>query len=319
MGGNALKNIEIKRMNKEEFLKTKDIALNKIYECGLYAEVVKFYRNKKDFGDIDIVVEFNNPQDISKCINKIKNDLKPRDTFKNGNIFSFELNQHQVDLIFTNEKYFQSSLIYFSYNDLFNLLGRIAHKMGFKLGHKGLMIVVKNGNYLLGEIILTQNLKEILGILGLNYETYKKGFDELEDIFEFVISSKFFDKSIYDYDNLNHINRIRNKKRKVYRKFLKYIKNIPNKSIKIDKSKQVQKVLKLYPEAQEELKKLQEKLKKQQEVKKIFNGNIVSKIKNVTGQELGKWMKHFNKKYDLDFWLNNKDRAKEIIKNETLN
>lgn len=318
MGGNALKNT--KRMNKKEFIQTKNIALNKIYEYNLHAEVVRFYKDKQDFGDIDILVKCDNPVDVERCIDKIKNDLHPRETFKNGNVFSFELNNHQVDLIFTPEKYFTSSLIYFSYNDLFNFLGRIAHRLGFKLGHKGLMVVVKNGNYKLGEVILTQDLKEILGILGLSYQRYKQGFNTKEDIFNFVISSRFFNKSMFDYNKLNHINRIRNKKRKMYREFLEYIadKPLPNEANKIDKEEFVNRVLKLYPQAQKEIQKLQEKLQKQKEVSQIFNGHIVSEIKNVKGRELGKWMKHFKNKYDLDFWIKNKEQAREIIAKEVL-
>jgi hypothetical protein len=43
----------------------------------------------------------------------------------------------QIDLIFTKPKFYESSLNYFAYNDLGNLLGRGAEQISGKLGASG--------------------------------------------------------------------------------------------------------------------------------------------------------------------------------------
>lgn len=41
-------------------------------------------------------------------------------------------------------EHFNTSLEYLNWNDLGNLIGRIAHKFGLKYGHKGLLYIIKN-------------------------------------------------------------------------------------------------------------------------------------------------------------------------------
>lgn len=318
MGGNALKNIEIKRMTKDEFYNTYFKVKNFISDLGLECSYPKFYSSKDSFGDVDIVVKINDSKNINLCIDAINDFFKPLDSYRNGTVYSFEVDMHQVDLIFVSEENYNSSLNYLSYNDLFNLLGRLAHRIGFKLGHKGLSYVVKNGDYTLGDVVVCKHLKDIFSIIDVNYKQYLEGFEAKEDIFKFVTESKYFNKNIFDYQNLNHINRVRNKKRKMYRDFIEYLEDKEFNSTIFNKEELVSIILPDFPQAREKIEKLWTKLKIQKEVHNIFNAYIVKDIKNVEGKELGIWMKHFKSKYSNQFWLDNKDNINNIIKDEKL-
>lgn len=227
MGGNALKHCT-ERINKEEYL---DYKANIIADLGMlflncYVSSPPELKSKESFGDIDILVEsYHLPNDWQDQI--ISQYNLTDDTFaKNGNCFSFKYKKAQVDLILVSSDDYLSSYTYFSYNDLWNLIGRIGHKLGVKVGHDGLYIIIrpeKQTNHIVGDICLSKNLLDILNILGLSKSKYNSGFSTPEDLYEYVSESKYFNPDIFLLDNRNATSRIRDKKRKVYSDFLVWI------------------------------------------------------------------------------------------------
>lgn len=228
----------------------------------------------------------------------IEQHLQTKRLVKNGNVISFEFSKHQIDLILTPEKYYQSSLNYFAYNDLGNLVGRIAHKLGFKYGHKGLVYVLREGDKVIGEIEVTQDQNEIMKFLG--FDSVKTEFETLEEIFEYVSSSKYFDPDIYLLHNRNHVSRVRDAKRETYNKFLKWCEEHPEKKkYTFDEAvKEYFKMVRLeeafylfvgFGKTYDILIKENEYNKK---VKALFNGEIVSKLTGLSGKELGAFMKY---------------------------
>jgi hypothetical protein len=236
MGGLVFKE-KSRRIKKEELPYYRNKIFNILDKFDLEYKEILSYKNKEDFGDLDILVKKDCYINI---INKLKNYFKDNNIeySQNSNILSFLIEELQVDLIFTKARYFESSYYYFKNSDLGNLIGRISHKLGIKWGHKGISIVLRDSsnidaNNIIAEIELSQDINEILDILGLDKEIYHEGFDDLEDIFKYVISSKYFNKCLYAYENRNHYARTRDKKRKTYREFLKYIEenDIPDNYI----------------------------------------------------------------------------------------
>ena len=127
----------------------------------------------------------------------------------------------QIDFIITPDSEIEAAYNYFSYNDLGNLMGRIAHKFDTKYGQDGLRFVYRTEGKVLGEIKLSTDPVEICKFLGLK-DFREAKLESLLDIFEYVRSSKYFNPFMYDMDELNKINRDRNKKRKTYMSFLDY-------------------------------------------------------------------------------------------------
>ena len=139
MGGNALKAFGAERKSKSDYQRIVRQTLNQIHhqfpECRL--ELIESYAAKKSFGDADILISQDQlPSDWEE---KIKQALEFKHSTKNGNVFSCLVDNLQVDLIQTPEQTFEFAKNYFNFNDLGNLMGRVAHKMGFKYGHKGLL------------------------------------------------------------------------------------------------------------------------------------------------------------------------------------
>jgi len=94
-----------------------------------------------------------------------------------------------------------------------------------KYGQEGLFMDINNKSKFLGTILISQDYPRIYEFLGLDFTKWEQGFDELEDIFEFIATSKYFNWKMFQFDQLNKINRDRNQKRKSYMSFLEWIDN----------------------------------------------------------------------------------------------
>lgn len=237
MGGNAIKQTFVRRYARVEFEALSTEVLEKLaaFAGTVYSDfqIIPYYRNKPSFGDMDVILRSTVPKseiDHSHIIDVIYALFGTLDVSVNDGVYSFPYKELQIDLVFTNPEDYESSIAYFSYNDLGNLLGRIA-KSAFNVsyGHKGLHFKAREtGSHLVQDITITKDTGEILKLLGLNHETFLKGFDELQEIYDYVVSSPFFRKSFFNLDSLNHINRVRNRKRASYMGFLLYIKDLPD-------------------------------------------------------------------------------------------
>lgn len=313
MGGNALKNLNIERKSKKDYERICNEVKQKFIGFCSRMEVIPSYFNKQDYGDADILFISDN-SDIKKCINDV---FSPRQIFHNGNCFSFDYENFQIDLIKSNENDFDSSLNYYSYNDLGNLIGRIAHKFGLKYGHMGLMLPIRRpDSHLADTILISKDTKKILTFLGFDYSIYANGFIELDDIFNFVINSKYFNSTIFSYENLNHINRVRNKKRKTYETFLKWIegKSFNNYMFNPDKTVYISLINEYFPEANilNNKKILDKKIEKSQIISSKFNGKLIIELIGLNGKSLGDFIKTFKDQFEnirkFHEWVLNTDQ-----------
>lgn len=258
MGGNAMKSFGVTRLNKTQYneltnaikLTFKDLLENSEH-CYRLA-IIPSYRNKESFGDCDLLSYM--PNEIFEKELTNNKDFKILGKKQNGNVISYavkfkNLEPFQIDLIKTNSYNFDFNLNYLSYNDLGNLIGRIAAALGFKFAHDGLYIqawfshngtpkniekVKENGKTnehaeYKKECLFLSDFQKAIELLGFNYNRFCKGFDELEDIIEYVANSKYFCKDYFALENRNHIQRMRDKKRTTYSAALKYFENLKNR------------------------------------------------------------------------------------------
>jgi hypothetical protein len=205
MGGHAFPEFKTRRLDQIGFMTVATACMGRLeieFPSNHFQPVVS-YRNKETFGDLDIIWcgDHIATEDMCKA-------LKAIDFVKNGPVTSFALRLNedeifQVDLIYVDCKHLESSASYFAFNDLGNLLGRIFHRAGFKLGHKGMLYVVReegNSSHALKEVEVTRSWKEALEFAGYDFNRWLEGFDELEDVFQFVASSPYFDKKIFSLE-----------------------------------------------------------------------------------------------------------------------
>lgn len=303
MGGNALKHIQTVRLNADEFKILESEVVEKLKGIFGNSRRIKptlYYRNKPDFGDLDVLIEYPLlPREEMKDV--LHSEFGSSDYYFNSNVISFDYKKFQVDLIFTQKPLFNTSFFYYSYNDLNNLVGRIAHKFGVKFGHMGLDYPLRDSKgQMMARIELSRDCERIYDFLGFDYTRWEQGFDDLEDIFNFVVSSKYFTPTPFYYQNLNHQNRTRNKKRKNYRAFLEYLdKNdlLENEGYGFYSTKRayIEKINEYFPDANiyEEIAKAQIENEIRDEIKSKVNGSIMMEITELKGKELGAFIGEF--------------------------
>ena len=315
MGGNALKNVETRRYQAEEYHKLEKEVLDKFKNRfpDRRVEAIKAYREKESFGDMDLLFEGDNfTENVINVLNEL---FQPKQIERNSSVWSFEYKNFQIDLIFTSKANFDASANYFAWNDLGNLMGRVAHKLGFKYGHDGLSFVFRDGTYQYAEVNLSKDHKEILSFLDYDYDRFVQGFDNLQQIFEYTTSSKYFNKEIYAFDNRNHASRIRDKKRKTYNEFLQWVETVDHlnaypwadmreKFGREYKQEFVERAFQFFPDFKVKFEKIQADFEMWKKLKEKFNGDLVREWTGLENRELG------------NFMIKVKDRRNEMSKEE---
>jgi len=231
MGGLALKNTFTRRYSREEFDTVSKELIDIIEGVFDNASIPLFFNKKETFGDIDIIVDIRCTKDSvfdGEFIRGfIERQFNPNEIFHNGNSWSFDYKEVQVDLICVRPEDFDSNYHYLAFNDLGNFIGRLAQSIGFKYGQEGLWYNHFSDANTKTKIIVSKDYPKIFDFLGLDYSKWKAGFDTLEDIFEYAMTSSLFNPEMFQLSTLNKINRERNFKRKSYMSFLEYIKDKP--------------------------------------------------------------------------------------------
>lgn len=325
MGGKALQNYGVftERKNSEEFnwigLEIQSQFYNDFNNL-LETEIVTCYHEKKDHGDLDLLLKIDHVfhNNNINLRDYIKNTFKPKAIHNNGGVFSFDYKNFQIDFIPVKESNWEVAKTYFSYDPLGNAMGKTFHKLNLSYGWDGLKYKYRNFNGKNShDITITKNPKKIFEFGGYDYKRYLEGFNEIEEIFDFIINGKYFNSEIFKMENLNHVDKKRNKKRKSYHQFLEYIeKNDITKNYVFEKNKSIylNDIDNYFPEA-ELLKKLDilnEKNEINCQVNKKFNGRI---IKNLIPQLKDKILGNFIREFKEDLG----DSYKEIILNLSSN
>lgn len=251
MGGRAIKEAYTRRYNKDEFLELKDEVTSELEKYFKRVAVPYYYNNKETFGDLDVLVT-NDEVNILDVPGIIETLFGYNELYHNNNCVSFDHKEFQIDVILVSEEYFDTAFMYLSYNDLGNLLGVIAKGFGVKYGDMGLTKDIwYKGQKIYKNLVISKDPERIFPFLGVSYERWKEGFDDIEDIFEFVYSSPYFNKEGYKFENLNKINRDRNYKRDVYMYFLEWIEKKPNKNYEFNENKEtyLKRIEEYFPES----------------------------------------------------------------------
>lgn len=310
MGGKALQKygIQTERKNTKEFLKIgKEIQDRIAVDMSKETAIVSCYRTKADHGDLDLLIK-EVPHSILDWRKYIQVVFKPNAIHNNGGVFSFDYQKFQIDFIPILESKWEIAKTYFSMDPLGNILGKTFHKFGLSYGWDGLFYKFRNFNGKNSQnILLTTDPRKIFEFGGYDYDRYLLGFETLEDIFKFVINSKYFDAEMFQMKNLKSIDKKRNRKRGSYHLFLNYLKN-NNINIKYDFNKNKDDYLLTinynFPEAKflEKLDNLKRKDNYNKSITKKFNGNIIMEwLPELKGKELGAAIKAFKNHWGDDY------------------
>jgi hypothetical protein len=212
------------------------------------------------------------------------------------------------------------------------LNGNIKMKIKYtlKYGQKGLFLRIWSGKNFTNkdDIMVSKDYPKIFEFLGLDYNRWIEGFDTLEEIFAYTMTSYLFNPEMFQLHKLNKINRERNLKRASYMAFLEFIKNKAahpdySKSMVESRKEDVINVIRSYfPEANIDLHlaEIAYKHARKNLIKQKFNGGILMEKYDFKGKEIGESIKYFKAqifdnyrmnfddfiiKYDQNFILKN--------------
>lgn len=310
MGGKAFKDA-VRINSKEEyqnlFNKQKEMFNHITNDLYLPRQLT----SKTSFGDLDIILSKDCIDQVAEKLESldyplliIRNKITEEITY---NVISYLYdNKYQVDLIFIDNSFINYAIDYFSFGDQGNISGMLLRKYSVKNSFTGLYFVYRqdNGNYK-RDILIFDEYRDYLKLLDLDVQKFDEGFNTQEEVFEWITSSSFFESNIYELKKLNSKRRARDSKREYYTNFLKYLsdKDLPyesNKFLKLDMEDFKQRYVECDLEY-EELKQFKNK----------FNGFLVTNLRKLEGEPLGKFMNNFRKEYSKKDILNFTDEELE--------
>ena len=308
MGGNALTctSVRLTKKNYERLVAESLATLRARFPAGRF-EVIECFRSKADFGDADFIcwAPDYDPYQVAAALGAVE-------VVRNGPVTSIGVivrqevphrdgNVFQVDLIRQSPEDFDFALNYFKANDAGNLAGRLAKSMATSLRHDGLFMFVRDSDYKFREILLTRDYSKALAYIDLDPAVFAGGFETLNEIFQFIVKSRFFNGNIYLLENRNAASRIRDRKRPTYRAFLNYCEEHPDLTAfpysKVD-SDWFSRINEHFPHFQAEYDQALADLAELRAVKVKFNGGLVSTWTGLEGKQLGQVMAAWRKKFE---------------------
>jgi hypothetical protein len=293
MGGNLLQKWELppKRASRDEYVDIENILIRE-FSGNSYIGFPRQLPDKETFGDVDFVLSPQSHLDsreFNLYFNSLKDFVHGKFGYKphvNGNVISFPVNEIQVDCNVYENDMFHSALSYGDFGDISNLIGRMAYKLGLHLGHNGLSYWLSNyhfdktnpNSHVIEKIVLITHYPSILKFLDLDSQKWRKGFSSLEDVFEWIIQSKYFSHDLFKMENLNHVNRKRNSKRSQYNYFLEWCENNKDRFKPVEyQSKDIYLYwcMDLFPYLRQRIEFHRKNWEKKQLAKSKFNGTLI--------------------------------------------
>lgn len=288
IGGNVFPG-KTRRYNADEYHALVPTVLSIVNTFATKAEAIKAFSTKPSFGDMDVL--FIPARELSTKLLQEAFGCGFDEVSHNGGVWSLVFRELQIDLITTTTTEFAVSSNYFQYNDFGNFRGRIHHKLGLKFGHDGLWFPVRSKDHTLGEILLSTDPVEIDKFGDFTYGE----LNTLEEIFEAVAASKYFNPDIFLLENRNHTARVRDRKRATYTALLEWCKTqtVKTEFYQFDPDKTVyhRKIFKAFPHAKAEFDELWRRKFEIEEAAKKFNGVLVRELTGREDTRLGQLMK----------------------------
>ena len=344
MGGNALKDVSVVRLPARLYAVLAERVVARLKDGvlfpGLQVRVIPALRAKPDFGDLDILVThpvrgwgWNEHAQA-----RINAAFQTTCLVQNGPVVSFDVAvpddeaapeyagaRFQVDLIQVPPDVFAFALGYFSYNDLGNLLGRVARLHGFKLGHNRLFRPLRapgNESHFVRDVLVTRDWLGALKFLGYDPARWEPGFDSMDEMFAFVMDSQAFYPSAFPLEHRSHRARVRDRKRPTYTAFLQHLTDrglVPTAEIDADALAAMQQwalalALDHFEDFAKEWQQAQTDLRDRLAFRQRFNGDVVRQTTGLDGAALGEHMRRLRAQFSSEealhaFVLSTSDEA----------
>ena len=288
MGGNALNSIRLPKDEYFEYAREVLGMLGQILRPDSF-EVIRAYRNKPSYGDLDIV--YNHNAFYPEFYDVVVEHFGVTEIYKEGSCFSIKYKGFQIDLILTPTEYYDFAVDYYAWNDCGNLIGKLARRLGFKFGHKGLHHdLMDTPTKRIDRILVSRDFPLVLDFVGLDYARHNAGFDEIEDMYEYITTSPFFTPDMYQFENVSNQSRVRDRKRPTYIGFLEYIKDMPIDPDKPNKGHYLCKAFSDFEGFEDRYEKALAEYREDLAFREKLNGHVIMSLVDIQGKALGEFI-----------------------------
>lgn len=296
MGGNLFK---LGRLPQADYKKIEDqLRAYLDQKFGEHYRIPRYYANKPDFGDMDIVVSSaamkSNWHDMQQ---ELIQDLGISQYKSAGAVFSTVYHNFQVDFFVRNHQYFQTTYNFLSFNDIGNLIGRIFKRFNLKYGEQGLQYVFRRAdNHYHKDIEVSKDAQKIMEFLQLDYAHWQRGFVSKQEMFDWVVACPYF--SVKPYIEMSKKMEKRAKERPTIQAFLEYLETHQiDKTYDFDeKDSYLPMIAAYFPEANLPAHIAHEKEREQYviAIKSKYNGRLIMELfPTLKGKALGDFMQAF--------------------------
>lgn len=186
-----------------------------------------FYFHNTDATSFDVIIKTDVQLLPSLCADAIGCEI----VSQAEGVVSFNIPQCQthlkLNLIQVKSECFDFACNFYSHNEIGALINLVARKVGFCITHHGLMYPVRDvvsTNRVYDTITITRTWNDAIQLLGFNVEAYEQGvISSPDDIFEFIATSKYFNREQFMLDVKNAKSRAHGAKRIMYANFLSWL------------------------------------------------------------------------------------------------
>ncbi|MFT3770336.1 MAG: hypothetical protein QM820_33325 [Minicystis sp.] len=305
MGG---KLFNLPRMPRDAYLAV-EAALRRYLDRELPGgyRIPRFYGDKPDFGDMDVIVASGPGWDALR--DKLAADLGITETKAVGHVLSTVFRGLQTDFFTVPEEDLDSTYTFMCFNDLGNFIGRICRRFDLKYGERGLIYVYRraDGNYLV-ELPITRDFARICGFLGLDHAAFVAGFASLPAMFEWVIASPHFSVAPYLDETDSNLRR-RGRERTTVARFIDYLRErgVDKRPVFADRRSYLPMVMEAFPDADlaGRIERERAAEAQQAEVAAKFSGKRVMRlVPGLEGKALGELIQRFKASFpDFEAWV----------------
>lgn len=246
-------------------------------------ELSLMLEEKKNHGDIDILVLLHPDQDVNPIIESLKPLAKNRNGYCHSFLYQSDLGKpvHVDFLVSRDPNLHRVKKQYYSFNELSATVGVLAKAMNFKYGSEGFFkrYEDKRGNW--HDIVIAIDLNVGLQCLGLDpkplwLKTY-------EDIVSYVSSSLLFDSNMFNFVFDHDIKRER--QNQIWRS----LTSLGKKAAINDEDYFFKR---LFPEQYKEVENRKNEIEEKVYIMSKYNGNwLMEKFGMKPGTEIGKMLK----------------------------
>ncbi|MGB0521670.1 MAG: hypothetical protein ACPGJS_01860 [Flammeovirgaceae bacterium] len=301
MGGNLFK---LGRLPQAQYQKIEEELcryLNRKF--GAHYRIPRYYADKPDFGDMDIVVsEAAIKEDWQQTKQELVQELGLTQYKSVGAVFSTVYQDFQVDYFIRKAEYFESTYHFLSFNDIGNLIGRIFKKFNLKYGEQGLIYVFRRADdHYVKDIPVSVYFQKIFTFLQLDYEKWEKGFANKREMFDWVVASPYF--SVTPYQKLSATMEKRVRDRPTIKAFIDYLaeQRIDQTYDFLERDAYIPQIAAFFPEANliAQIEAEKEREAYANAIREKFNGKLVMQlIPKLQGKALGLFIKDFRDQFE---------------------